>query len=69
MSNKPMPAILATDSFNEDAARSDIRKTIAVAKRHNRPLEMILKDISTVRHDPERLWRWAQIAMEEVNRV
>ncbi len=69
MSNKPSPALLATDSFNEDAARSDISRTIAAARRHNRPLEMILKDISTVRKDPKRLWRWAEIAMEEVNRV
>ena len=69
MSNKPTPALLATDSFNEDAARSDIQRTIAAAKRHRRPLEMILKDISTVRNDPKRLWRWAEIAMEEARRV
>jgi hypothetical protein len=69
MSNKPTPALLATDSFSEDAARSDIRRTIAAAKRHGRKLEMILKDISTVRNDPKRLWRWAEIAMEEVHRV
>ncbi len=69
MSNKPSPALLATDSFNEDAVRSDLRRTIAAAKRHHRPLEMILKDISTVRNDPKRLWRWAQIAMEEAHRI
>lgn len=27
------------------------------------------EDISTVRHDPERLWRWAQIAAEEAERA
>ncbi len=69
MSNKPTPALLATDSFNEDAARADIRRTIAAAARFNRPLELIQKDISTVRHDPRRLWRWAQIASEEAERV
>jgi hypothetical protein len=35
------------------------------AKRYNVPLEMILKDISTVQNDPTRLWRWAEIAAEE----
>ena len=27
-------------------------------------LELIMKDISTVRYDPQRLWEWAEIAME-----
>jgi hypothetical protein len=27
-------------------------------------LEFILKDISTVRQQPQRLWKWAQIAMD-----
>jgi hypothetical protein len=26
------------------------------------PLEIILKDVSTVRHRPHRLWEWAEIA-------
>jgi hypothetical protein len=25
---------------------------------------LILKDISTVRYEPQRLWKWAEIAME-----
>jgi hypothetical protein len=27
-------------------------------------VELIMKDISTVRYDPRRLWEWAEIAME-----
>jgi hypothetical protein len=27
-----------------------------------------LKDISTVRYEPRRLWEWATIAMEEAER-
>lgn len=68
MSNKPSPAILATDTFDEQAARADIRRTIEAAKRHGKRLELILKDISTVRYDPPRLWRWAEIAIEETLR-
>lgn len=68
MSAKPNPAYLATDSFDEEAVRRDLRETIEAAKRYNRSLEFILKDISTVRNDPKRLWRWAEIAMEEVQR-
>ncbi len=68
MSNKPSPAILATDVFDEDAARADIRRTIDAAKRYGKRVELIMKDISTVRYDPRRLWRWSEIAIEETLR-
>ena len=65
MSNKPNPALLATGTFDEEAVRADLRRTMEAAKRYDVPLEMILKDISTVHNDPSRLWRWAEIAAEE----
>jgi len=27
-------------------------------------VELIMKDISTVRYHPQRLWEWSRIAME-----
>lgn len=69
MSNKPNPALLATDSFDEDAVREDLRRTIKAAKDNGVCLEMILKDISTVRYEPQRLWRWSEIAAEETLRA
>ena len=68
MSNKPNPAHLATGQLDEAVVRAELRRTIAAAKAHNRPLELILKDISTVRHNPACLWRWSEIAMEEIMR-
>ena len=68
MSNKPNPAYLATGELNEDAIRKDVRRTIAAARAHNRSLELILKDISTVNHNPACLWRWQDIVMEELTR-
>ena len=32
-------------------------------EKHGCPLEYILKDISTVGYEPERLFEWARIAM------
>lgn len=31
--------------------------------------EIIMKDISTVNHHPERLWEWANLAMSVVSSV
>ena len=65
ISQKPSPAILAESEWSPEKARADIREIIekAEGKCH---IEFIMKDISTVRRDPRRLWEWSQIAMEEV---
>ncbi len=65
-SRKPSPALLATDTFNADAVRADLEATREACARYGAPLEFILKDISTVRYDPRRLWEWADIAMQVV---
>ncbi len=63
-SRKPSPALLATDSFHADRVREDLLATREVCEKHGCPLEFILKDISTVRYEPQRLFEWAKVAME-----
>jgi len=66
MSNKPTPALIAGSSVNWDAVEADLQMTVDLARANNVNLEMILKDISTVAHKPDRLTRWADIAMKVV---
>jgi hypothetical protein len=66
-SRKPNPAMLAYDSFDADAVRADLTATRDLCARCGCPLELILKDISTVRYDPARLFEWGKIAMEVVD--
>ena len=68
MSNKPNPAFMATDTFDEAAVRADLRRTMDAAKRYGKELELILKDVSTVRYQPQRLTRFSEIALEEASR-
>lgn len=65
-SRKPSPALLATDTFDPVRVREDLLATRRVCEQHGCPLEFILKDISTVRYQPERLFQWARIAMQAV---
>ena len=65
MSNKPDPGYLAHATFDEELVRKDLRRTMAAAKAHGLGLELLLKDITTVKGDPKRLWRWSEIALEE----
>jgi hypothetical protein len=64
MSRKPNPAVLATDVFNVDTARADL--VAFLDKARGCQVEIILKDISTVRYDPQRLWAWEKMAMQVV---
>ncbi|GAA0181800.1 hypothetical protein SH2C18_42810 [Clostridium sediminicola] len=68
ISNKPTPANLATDRMQWDIIEDDIKHTMDAARRNNSPLEFILKDISTVRHEPQRLWEWEKRVMNLVKR-
>jgi len=65
-SRKPSPAFLAVDAWNPEAVEQDLRDTVGHCARHGCPVEFILKDISTVRYQPQRLWQWADIAMRVV---
>ena len=66
MSNKPTPAYLAVNDMNYDEIAADLKRTCNAAKKNGVALEMILKDISTVRYQPERLTKWAECAMKVV---
>ncbi len=61
---KPSPAVLACDRWDLDRARLDVETTLEAARRHGCRVEIIMKDISTVRHEPRRLWEWAGMATE-----
>ncbi len=62
-SRKPSPAYLAWDHWDPAAVEKDLRATREACARQGCALELILKDISTVRYEPQRLWQWSDIAM------
>ena len=63
LSRKPNPAILAEDDWQPQRARQEIVEFLEIARGCH--VELIMEDISTVRYQPQRLWEWAAIALEE----
>jgi hypothetical protein len=61
---KPNPAHLAMTRFDEDLVRKDLLEVRELCRTNGCPLELILKDLSTLAGEPARLWKWAEIAME-----
>jgi hypothetical protein len=64
LSVKPNPAVLATDGWTPEIARRQIRQL--QRETEGCAAEFILKDISTVRDEPQRLSDWNRVVMEEV---
>ncbi len=61
-SRKPNPAMVAMDTWVPELAVKDFEDTLAATKANGCPTEFTLKDISTARNDPKRLWEWCSIA-------
>jgi hypothetical protein len=61
-SHKPSPAVFAGDDWNPALARKNLVRVLE--RTRSCVVEIIMKDVSTVRNDPRRLWEWAQMARE-----
>ena len=61
-SHKASPSVLAEDNWRPGLARRQLQE--ALEKAQGCRIEIIMKDISTVRYEPQRLWEWEKMAME-----
>ncbi len=64
MSRKPNPARLAMDAWEPEGVERELRETVEACRRTGTPVELILKDVSTVRRRRDRLEEWVAIAMK-----
>jgi hypothetical protein len=65
-SRKPNPAMMAMDTFVPDLAVKDFKEVLAATSEHGCPVEFTMKDITTIRNEPDRVRQWAEIAMRMV---
>jgi len=61
-SRKPNPAVVAMDEFVPALVEKEFDEVLEVTRANDCPVEFTLKDISTARTDPVRLWQWCEIA-------
>ena len=52
--------------INLEMVPGELTTVLEKARNHGCHVELIMKDISTVRDEPQRLWEWERIAMEIV---
>jgi len=65
-SYKPHPGLMAGDRWCPGDVRDELTNLLEKARNHGCHVEIIMKDISTVRNQPQRLWEWQRIAMDAV---
>jgi hypothetical protein len=58
--------VFATETWNPEQARFELQDFLEKARGCR--VEIIMKDISTVRYQPRRLWEWEKIAMQLAER-
>ena len=63
-SSKPNPAFLATNEWQPELVRNELRGILDASAKQGCHVELILKDVSTVRCEPRRLSEWSAIALE-----
>lgn len=66
MSFKSNPSYIATGGFDDACVKKNIRDAVRAAKGNNTPVEIILKDVSTVSYHLSHIDRWEKTAMEIV---
>jgi hypothetical protein len=58
------PSGRSDDEWHVDKARHELETVLAKAQAHGCNVEVIMKDISTVRYQRQRLWEWARMAAQ-----
>jgi len=58
---KPHPTAVSTDRMDEAAITKSMVETFTILKQHDCRAEVMLKDLHTVKHEPQRLTRWVEL--------
>ena len=66
-SYKPSPSIFAYNLWDPESIKNNFAKNLKKIK--NCKIEIIMKAISTLNYEPEKLWEWAKMVIEVVEKL
>ena len=67
--HKVSPTDIAVPVIDEDHIRTRLHQVLTDCKRCGNHVELIMKDNHTIANKPENVYRWVQIAKEEIAKV
>lgn len=68
-SYRPSPSDMVGYSWDEDRVRRILRQDLAACREAACHVDITLKDVETVQHEPERLQRWVRVTREVIDEV
>lgn len=66
LSWRPSPAEMVSVQFDPDHIRKTVRGALDAAQRNGCHIDITLKDVETVQHDPRRIHEWVRIVREVI---
>lgn len=66
LSWRPNPSLMLATGLDEDLVRKHMREHFAIFKEYGNFFDITLKDVETVRRQPENISRWTAIVREEL---
>jgi len=67
LSYRPSPVDMVAYGFSSEQVRGVLRRDLAACRGCH--VDITLKDVETVQHDPTRIPQWVRIAREEIERL
>ena len=64
VSFKPNSVYLNLNPMGEDKLRTELENVCKWAREYNNNVEIVMKTIVTLNHEPQRLWRWCEMATD-----
>jgi hypothetical protein len=61
---KPLPTAVCMERMDEDTIRQQLVEVLTVTNRNDCRVEVMLKDLQTVRHDLQHLRRWVELTRQ-----
>ncbi|HUU58455.1 MAG TPA: hypothetical protein VMZ50_02830 [Phycisphaerae bacterium] len=68
-SYKPLPTPITTPRVDDSAMRQTYKESFRATKEHGCHVEIMMKDLHTIQHQPQRLRRWVEIARRAADEV
>ena len=66
VSFKPNSVYLTLEPMGEKELRTEMENVCKWAREYNNSVEIVMKTIITLNHDPTRLWKWCDMAAEVI---
>ena len=68
-SYKPLPSLVAAPNMDDDLIVKTLTESFTATREHGCCVEVIMKDLHTIYHQPQRLRRWVELVRKTIDKA